>query len=223
MKVSRLVVGIGLVLACAGSAAAQSVTLEFKNDGRVKLVTQNAPISAILAEWARRGHTTVVNGERVPGPPATLELVDVPEQQALDIVLRAASGYVSTARTTPMPGGSAFDHILIVPTSRVTTGASALPSPAAQAAAQALRNDALDDDDDAPPPPPPGQRIPPVNLPPGVRLPQQQQEPNRLPQTEEQEQQRPGPTQANPFGVAPGSATPGVITPAPNQGRQNSR
>ncbi|HEY1307212.1 MAG TPA: hypothetical protein VGF24_26835 [Vicinamibacterales bacterium] len=226
MKVSRLVVGIGLVLAWAGSAAAQSVTLEFKDDGHVKLVTQNAPIGAILAEWARRGHTTIMNGERVPGPPLTLELEDVPERQALAILLRDASGYLSALRDTPMPGASAYDRILIVPTSRVTTGATAQPSPAAQAAAQALRNNIIDDDDDAPPPPPPGQRVPPVNLPPGVRLPQQQppqqqqQEPNRLPPTDEPEQQRPAPAPSNPFGVAPGSATPGVITPAP---RPNSR
>jgi|SRR5262245_799289 len=227
MKVSRLVIGIGLVLAWAGSAAAQSVTLEFKDDGHVKLVTQNAPISAILAEWARRGHTTIVNGERVPGPPLTLELEDVPEKQALAVLLRDVSGYLSAVRDTPMPGASAYDRILIVPTSRVTTSSTAQPSPAAQAAAQALQNNNnFDDDDDAPPPPPPGQRVPPVNLPPGVRLPQQQQppqqqEPNRLPQNDEPEQQRPAPTPSNPFGVAPGSATPGVITPAPT--RPNSR
>ncbi|HKE88507.1 MAG TPA: hypothetical protein VKB50_32340 [Vicinamibacterales bacterium] len=229
MKVSRLVGSIGLVLATAGSAAAQSVTLEFKDDGHVKLVTQNAPISAILAEWGRRGHTTIVNGERVPGPPLTLELVDVTERQALEILLRDVSGYLSAVRNTPMPGASAYDRILIVPTSRVTTGSTAQPSPAAQAAAQALQNRIIEDDDDAAPPPPPGQRVPPVNLPPGVRLPQQQppqqqppqqQEPNRLPQTDEPEQQRPATTPSNPFGVAPGSATPGVITPAP---RQNSR
>ena len=219
MKVSRLVVGIGLVLAWAGSAAAQSVTLEFKDDGHVKLVTQNATISAILAEWARRGHTSIVNGERIPGPPLTLELEDVPERQALAILLRDVSGYVSAVRDTPMPGASAYDRILIVPTSRVTPGSTAQPSPAAQAAAQALQNN-IDNDDDAPPPPPPGQRVPPVNLPPGVRLPQQQ-EPNRLPPTEEPEQQRPAATPSNPFGVAPGSATPGVITPAPT--RPNSR
>jgi len=221
MKVSPLVVGIGLVLAWTGSAKAQSVTLEFKDDGHVKLVTQNAPIGAILAEWARRGHTTILNGERVPGPPLTLELDDVPEKQALAILLRDASGYVSAVRDTPMPGASAYDRILIVPTSRVANS-TAQPSPAAQAAAQALQNNnnRVDDDDDAPPPPPPGQRVPPVNLPPGVRLPQQQ-EPNRLPQNEEPEQQRPAATPSNPFGVAPGSATPGVITPAPT--RPNSR
>ena len=63
----------------------------------VRLNAQNVPVSQILAEWARRGRTTIVNGERVPGPPVTLELQDVPEQQALDIVLRSVSGYLVAA------------------------------------------------------------------------------------------------------------------------------
>lgn len=217
MNVSRIVVAIGLLLAAAGSARAQSVTLEFA-DGRVKLITQNASISQILSEWSRRGHTTIVNGERVPGPPATLELVDVPEQVALDIILRTASGYLVAERETPAPGASAIDRIYILPTSRVTNSTSALPTPAAQAAAQPLPAPIVDDDDDAPPPPP-GQRVPPVNLPPGVRGPQPQRvEPNRPP-PDEAEVARPVPP-SNPFGVAPGSSQPGVITPVPNRNPQ---
>ena len=217
MNVSRIVVAIGLLLTAAGSARAQSVTLEF-TDGRVKLVTQNAPISQILSEWSRRGHTTIVNGERVPGPPATLELVDVPEQVALDIILRTASGYLVAERETPTPGASAIDRIYILPTSRVTNTTSTLPTPAAQAAAQPLPSPVINDDDDAPPPPP-GQRVPPVTLPPGVRGPQPQaQEPNRLP-PDEAEVVRPV-TPSNPFGVAPGSSQPGVITPVPNRNPQ---
>ena len=206
MKASRLLIVAGLLLYVAGPASAQSVTLEFKDDGRVKLVTENAPVSMILAEWARRGKTTIVNGERVPGPPATLQLVDVYEQEALDIVLRGASGYLSAARETPTPGVSAFDRILILPTSRVTSTATVLPPPQ-----QTFQPQIIEDDDG--PPPVPGQRVPP-NLPPGVRLPQQ--EPNRLPPPDEPAEARPAaPTPTNPFGVAPGSATPGVVTPAP--------
>jgi hypothetical protein len=237
MKVTRVLIALGLLLAVAGSAAAQSaVNLEFK-DGRVKLVTENAPISLILAEWAKRGRTTIVNGERIPGPPATLQLVDVPEREALDVVLRGASGYMMAERETPMAGASAFDRILILPTSRVTTSSSPLPSPAAQAA-QAVQSAIIDDDDDGPPPFVPGQR-PTPQLPPGVRVQPPQQEPNRLPPVGapgvppvgapgvppgergiNDEEQRPAPAPTNPFGVAPGSSQPGVITPVPpRQGR----
>jgi hypothetical protein len=237
MKVTRFLAVVGLLVAVAKPATAQVVSLEFK-DGRVKLVTENAPVSLILAEWAKRGRTTIVNGERIPGPPATLQLVDVPEREALDIVLRGASGYMMAERDAPMTGASAFDRILILPTSRVTTSSSGLPSPAAQAA-QAVQSAIVDDDDDGPPPFVPGQRTT-APLPPGIRVPPQpQQEPNRLPPGvanpnvptggravalpgngvaigNEDEQRPPAPAPTNPFGVAPGSSQPGVITPVPS-------
>jgi|RhiMethySRZTD1v2_1073278.scaffolds.fasta_scaffold02949_14 hypothetical protein len=209
MKAVQRLGVLALLLAGVAPAAAQSVTLEFKNDGLVNLVTQNASVSAVLAEWARRGKATIMNGERVPGPPVTLELVDVPEQQALDILLRTASGYLAAARDTPTPGTSRYDRIYIVPTSRVTTSATVLPPPPSTATPVPL----VDDDDNAPPPGP-GQRVvPPQTLPPGVRVPQQ--DANRLPPQGEEAPPRPAPTPSNPFGVAPGSSTPGVITPAP--------
>jgi len=231
MKVTRCLVALGLLLAGVGPAAAQSaVNLEFK-DGRVKLVTENAPVSAILAEWARRGRTTIVNGERIPGPPATLQLVDVPERDALDIILRGASGYMVAERETPVNGASAIDRILILPTSRVTTGSSPLPSPAAQAA-QAVQSAIVDDDDDGPPPFVTGQR-PNPQLPPGVRLPPQPPGDggNRLPPpavpganvppsergVNDEDQRPPAPAPNNPFGVNPGTSQPGVINPTPQR------
>jgi hypothetical protein len=217
MKALQWVGVLAVVLAGAAPAAAQSVTLEFKDEGRVSLMTQNASVSAVLAEWARRGKATIVNGERVPGPPVTLELVDVSEQHALDVLLRTASGYLMAARETPTPGTSRFDRIYIVPTSRVTTSATVLPPPPASASPVPI----IADDDDNAPPPGPGQRVVPPQtlppgvpqtLPPGVRLPQQ--DVNRIPPPSE-EAPRPAPAAANPFGVAPGSSTPGVITPPP--------
>jgi hypothetical protein len=211
MKALQRLGVLAVLLAGTAPAAAQSVTVEFKDDGRVSLTTQNAPVSTVLAEWARRGKTTIVNGERVPGPPVTLELVDVPEQHALDILLRAASGYLMAARETPTPGVARYDRIYIVPTSRVTTSATVLPPPATSASPVPV----IDDDDDNAPPPTPGQRVaPPQPLPPGVRVPQPPQDPNRVPPQGE-EPPRPAPTPANPFGVQPGSSTPGVITPVP--------
>jgi hypothetical protein len=229
MKVTRCLAVVGLLLAGVMPAAAQSVVnLEFK-DGRVKLVTENAPVSVILAEWARRGRTTIVNGERIPGAPATLQLVDVPEREALDIILRGASGYMVAERDTPVNGASAIDRILILPTSRVTTASSPLPSPAAQAA-QAVQSAIVEDDDDGPPPFVTGQR-PQPQLPPGVRVPQPQGEGgNRLPPpsvpganapidrgVNDEDQRPPAPTPNNPFGVNPGSAQPGVINPTPQR------
>ena len=97
MKMFYVLALVALLGAGAAPVAAQGVTLEFQ-DGKVRLTAQNVSVSQILAEWARQGRTTIVNGERVPGPPVTLELQDVPEQQALDTVLRSASGYLVAAR-----------------------------------------------------------------------------------------------------------------------------
>ena len=47
-------------------------------------------------EAARR----IVNGERVAGPAVTLELQDVSERQALDVLLRGVSGYIVAPRET---------------------------------------------------------------------------------------------------------------------------
>jgi hypothetical protein len=42
----------------------------------------------------------VVNVERIPGGPLTLELSNVPEAQALDVLLRSVSGYMAAPRGT---------------------------------------------------------------------------------------------------------------------------
>ena len=50
-------------------------------------MAKDATVRQILAEWARVGQTKIVNVERIPGGPLTLELNNVPEAQALDILL----------------------------------------------------------------------------------------------------------------------------------------
>ena len=123
---SRSIVAVLIVLLGASSASAQVLSLEF-HDGRIRLTAENVPVSRILDEWARRGGTKIVNGERVPGPPVTLQLTDVPERQALEIVLRGAAGYMVLARDTITPGASAFDKILVLPTTSRAPAAAAPP------------------------------------------------------------------------------------------------
>lgn len=213
MKTFHLLAVVALLSAGASSAMAQGVTLEFQ-DGKVRLSAQNVPVSRILAEWARRGRTTIVNGERVPGPPVTLELQDVSEQQALDTLLRSASGYLVAARDTTLAGASAFDRIYILPTSSRPSGAAPVP----QQPQQALQvQDDLDDDE----PPPNGPRG--FTGPPGARLPRDLNQPNNVrppvalddDAPSDPAERPPAPQPGNPFGVAPGSTRPGVITPGP--------
>jgi hypothetical protein len=220
MKMFHLLAVVVLLGAGALPVAAQGVTLEFQ-DGRVRLTAQNVSVSQILAEWARQGRTTIVNGERLPGPPVTLELQDVPEQQALDTVLRSASGYLVAARETTIEGASAFDRIYILPTSSRPTNAAPIP----QQQTQAFQvQDDLDDEE----PPPTGPRGFPG--PPGARLPRGVNQPGSVrppvalddddPPADPPDQQAPPPP-GNPFGVAPGTTRPGVITPGPPAGRPN--
>jgi hypothetical protein len=216
MKTLQTLAVIALLTTGATSAAAQ-VTVEFQQDGKVRLNAQNVSVSQILAEWARRGRTTIVNGERVPGPPVTLELQNVSEQQALDILLRGVSGYLVAARDTAVSGASSFDRIYILPTSsRPTNTAAAAPPP------QAIQLQDDDDDD----PLPVGVR---GATPPGGRLPRDVPQPavaGRPPvpiddDDRSEPENRPAPAPTNPFNVAPGTTRPGVITPGPPANRPN--
>jgi hypothetical protein len=205
MKKFHVLAVVALLGAGPTSAAAQGVNLEFQ-DGKVRLNAQNVTVSQILSEWSRRGRTTIVNGERVPGPAVTLELMDVPEQQALDIVLRSVSGYLVAARDTAIAGASTFDRIYILPTSsRPTTAAPAQPQQALQ----------VQDDPDDEPLPPTGPRGPGARLPRDANQPGNPRTPVALDEDDrnDPDNRAPAPAPNNPFGVAPGTVRPGVVTP----------
>lgn len=130
-KIFRLTAATAVAaLTLAGSAFAGELRLSIQN-GRVTLVAHDVPVRQILQEWARVGQTRIVNAEKLSGPLVTMELTDVPEAQALEILLRTASGYMVARRAVPVAGASEFDRILILPTSRGTTTASAPTTPAA--------------------------------------------------------------------------------------------
>ncbi len=113
----RTLLAVALLLSAALPVSAQSVSLSLR-DGRVTLITQNASPSAILAEWARLGQVTVVDAERVPATPLTLRLENVPEREALDIVLRSAAGYIAAPRAQPVAGAvSRFDRVIVMASS----------------------------------------------------------------------------------------------------------
>ena len=120
-----------LLIPALPANAQQPVSVQF-SAGRVTLVARNAPIRTILAEWARLGGATVVNGERVAGAPVTLELTNVPERQALDVILRGVAGYMLAPRRAGSVGASTFDRIMILPTSAAPRN----PPPAAATAAR---------------------------------------------------------------------------------------
>ena len=140
MTVTRVAALLALLFCYAGPASAQNVKLEFR-DGKVNLVAQNASLRAILTEWARQGGTQVVNMERLTGAPVTLQLTDVPETQALDIILRGTAGYIAGMRastTAPAGAQSMLDRIMLVPTAGTAASVAgrAIPAPPPFAAPQ---------------------------------------------------------------------------------------
>src|SRR5258708_2013069 len=121
-----LAVGVQALLLSSSSASAEvALTIQ---DGRVTLVAKDATLRQILTEWARVGQTKIVNAERVPGGPLTLQLTNVPEEQALETLLRPLSGYVAAPRAAGGANLSRFDRILVMPT-------PAAPPPAVSASA----------------------------------------------------------------------------------------
>jgi hypothetical protein len=98
-------------------------------DGRVTLNAAGATVHEILVEWAKIGQTKIVNAERIAGGPITLQLTNVPEEQALDVILRSVSGYVAAPRPIVNAGASRFDRILIMPPSTPPRVAAAAPQP----------------------------------------------------------------------------------------------
>lgn len=123
---SRTATAAFLTAVLAASAEAGQVRLQIR-DGLVTLQAVDASPREILAEWARVGQTRVVNGDKVAGGVLTLELNGVPERQALDIVLRAAPGYLAAPRQVAAAGASIYDRILVMPGLRQAAG---IPAPA---------------------------------------------------------------------------------------------
>jgi hypothetical protein len=116
-------------LACTSSAFAANVTLQI-HDGRVTLDARDVPVVEILAEWSRVGQTTIVGGEKTVASPVTIQMVDVPESAALDVILKQCAGYAAARWPVVSAGGSIFQRILILAASTApATADRALPVP----------------------------------------------------------------------------------------------
>ena len=218
------IIGVAAWLLAVSTASAD-VQLTMKN-GHVSLVAKDATVRQILTEWARVGHTKIVNLERVPGGPISLQLIDVPEAQALEVLLRSLSGYITAPRPVGEANLSVFDRIIVIPTlaSARPATSSAPPPPVFQQAPQ-FNNQQPADDDDKPvtnlPPAAAPQRGPVFNTfpQPQVVNPQAPQMPQpggvvngTVPPAQTPAQAAPSPTPTAPFG---GVSVPGMVAPAP--------
>jgi hypothetical protein len=205
----------------AASIASADVQLTIQN-GRVTLVAKDATVRQIMAEWARVGQTRVVNVERIPGGPLTLELRDVSEQQALRVLLRSVGGYVTAPRVTMTADASVFDRILVMPiTAPAPSPASAAPPPppAPFAAFQPppfQQQPPGDDDREDGAPQQPGNRGPVFVFPAPAGAGQPQQP---VPANQPGAPSRPptAPYPGAPTGAPVGVSVPGMMVPTPQQ------
>jgi hypothetical protein len=229
-KIARLALAMLLISGSATLAAAGDLKLTIDN-GRVTLIATDVPLRQILDEWARVGKTTIVNGDKLTGPPLTLQLVDRPEREVLDVLLRSASGYIVAQRQVSVPGASVFDKVMILPVSRGPVGVAANTPPTPFNNRQPMMQQApvpVPDDDDPPVEQPqvmpPGMVVPggvqnPIQIPPGQQAPVTAPRPGFLP--------APPVGQPNPYvqpnvpGAQPtvpgGAPVPGIQSPVPGQ------
>jgi hypothetical protein len=238
---SRLVIFTVVCGLSASAAAAGDLKLSIAN-GRVTLMAQDVPVRQILAEWARVGKTTIINADKIVGPSVTLQLVDQPEREALEILLRTGqspvAGYVAAPRSVVALDASQYDRIMILPTSRPPAfTASAPPPPQFSRPPQPVNDDDQPVGDIAPMVPPqappgityPGQNVPGQNVPPQQMQPQNvpgqpQMAPGQPPQPSQQPTTAPRPGMlptvpgvqpTNPYGTPTAPLPPGVRPPGP--------
>jgi len=203
------VLALAAALSLAPVASARADVQIVMRDGRVTLNAAGATVREILAAWAKVGQTRIVNAERVSGGPVNLHLQDVPEEQALEIILRSVSGYLAAPRANAITDASRYDRIFVMPTSTPPrtqpAPQPAFPQPQFNPTLQQPPTFNGDDDDPTPNPTmPPGQRGPLFTFPqPGVAPPQMGTVPPGMPPAVRQ-----GPP---PVRGATGVAVPGMI------------
>lgn len=229
-KLFRCVVFAVATAGVISSASAGDLTVKIAG-GKATVIAKDVTLRQILAEWARVGNTKIVNGEKLAGGPISLELVDVPEKEALDILLRSAAGYVTGPRQAGMVGASLYDRVMILPTSRppASTGVTAPPSPfnRTNIAQMPPQQPPPDDDDGEPgdqgPVPPPGM-VPFGPNGQGMPFPgQMPQGPNANPNNPNANPNNPNPTQVPTTSPRPGQLPqqPMPVNPYSPLGRPN--
>jgi len=114
--VSTLLIACALSFSSPSGAFADDFWMLFQNH-RVTVTARDMTVSQILDRWSKIGGTVVLNGAAVQSGPVTLQLTDVSERDALDILLRGVGGYIVVDRDDDSTGTSSIAKILILPKS----------------------------------------------------------------------------------------------------------
>lgn len=134
-RVYRGIVGALWMIVAIAPAPLHASTVELTlRAGRVSLVATDATPAQIFDAWSRAGGVAVINADRLPSTPVTIRLDDVPEEQALETVLRSVSGYLARRRVVADASRSLFDRIIILATPVTARITAPAPPPPARAA-----------------------------------------------------------------------------------------
>jgi hypothetical protein len=148
MQGIRLLALTGVLAVAASSPVFADVHVTIAN-GRVSVVAREATLRQILTEWARVGQVRIVNVERIPGGPVSLELKDMPEDQALDLLLRSVAGYLAAPRADAVANASRFDRVVVMTSAAVPRTPVAAPAAAARPVFTPVQPPALEDENTA--------------------------------------------------------------------------
>ena len=149
MRTVKTIAGGALLVVLAASTASAQVRLSMR-DARMTLVATNATARQILTEWARIGQTKIVNLERIPGGPLTLQFTNMPEQEVLEILLRSVAGYMAAPQSVAVASLSYYDRILVLPTAATPRVPSVAAAPTPVLQRPPVPQPAGDDSDDEP-------------------------------------------------------------------------
>jgi len=126
-KLLRGVLVASMAFGLSTAAFAGDLKVSMQN-GRVTVIADNVPLRQIMTEWARVGQSKILNIDKINGPAVSLQLVDMPEKDALDILLRSASGYIAAPRPEMVANASMYDRITIMATSRAPAAVASAPN-----------------------------------------------------------------------------------------------
>ncbi len=131
-----LIVLLTWVVAVAPVDAVDGLDVSFA-DGRVTVIADQVPLHTILDEWSKLGDTQFVDSEddgdartaieQLAPQPMQIHLVDVPEAEALRILLRDAAGFIAAPKAEHVAGASRFGRVLVMATSRAAAGSTLAP------------------------------------------------------------------------------------------------
>jgi hypothetical protein len=187
----------GLLLTATVSTQApgpRQLELSFDQQGRVTLVANNVTLREILAEWARRGGTTIMNLDKLAGAPIEypIRFENAPEMDVMQALLRGVAGKAYVPRLVGTPGASRLAIVHLTPTSNAS--GSVVASPNVPLSPQTPTRGAPEDE------------IPPVQRP---QMGQSPPAPGQPQQNMQQQQGLPQGYQQTPRPGMPGSTVPG--------------